>query len=155
MGRWEKADNPERVEGELDYNLEDLPGSGSTKPERPASKNDTERLLRDLIMRALAERVADQGTQSSQRLTIKASFGGGTCVVEGALEYSLPDGRKLSHKTDILLTVAQGRRIAVELKFLSTVSDQFKARAYDMRHIKQTHGGVAVGARLSLPHGSR
>ena len=60
---------------------------------------------------------------------------------EGSVQYSLPSGRTMSHASDILATKADSaKRVSIEIKYRSAVTDQFKARAYDAAHMKRTHG---------------
>ena len=60
---------------------------------------------------------------------------------EGSVRYSLPSGRCLSHASDILVTrPGSDRKVSIEIKYRSAVTDQFKARAYDAAHMKRTHG---------------
>jgi len=54
---------------------------------------------------------------------------------EGALEYILPNAKALSHKSDILIEYMQ-KKVSIEVKYKSAVTDQFKCRSYDMFHLK-------------------
>lgn len=61
---------------------------------------------------------------------------------EGVLAYTLPDGSKINHASDILLVqTPSGRKFSIELKYKSAVTDQFKCRAYDALHMKHEYGG--------------
>ena len=57
--------------------------------------------------------------------------------MEGKLSYKLPSGATVLHANDILIT-RPTQFLAIECKFLSAVSDQFKSRAFDMLHLKRT-----------------
>lgn len=113
------------------------------------ARQETESLVRDILVKALSSRIGEPGTLrgegKSARFDIKASLGGGSCEAEGTLDYTLPSGPTLLHKSDILLTLASGRHLAIELKCLSAVTDQFKARSYDMLHLKRTQGDEIRG----------
>ena len=114
--------------------------------------------LRNFLASVLYARVGEPGTMTGEgktaRFGIKESLGGGTCTVEGSLEYVLPSGQRISHKNDILFSLPGGRYLAIELKWVSNVSDQFKARAYDMLHLKQTLGSKLCGMMIYLRTGS-
>ena len=74
--------------------------------------------------------------------------GQGHCKRQGMLPYSLPSGFSLSHTSDILISLPVDAYLSLELKFLSAVTDQFKARSYDMVHLKNTHGRRLVGVMV-------
>lgn len=60
---------------------------------------------------------------------------------EGVLAYALPDGSKINHASDVLVIHMPSRRkVSIELKYKSAVTDQFKCRAYDAFHMKQEFG---------------
>jgi len=121
--------------------------------------------IQDSLMRALYGRL---GTRDSWRgdgptasFTIDRPAISGNCAVEKALDYELPGGTGLSHKSDILLDYqrsgsSQGAReyVSIEVKHMSAVTDQFKCRAFDMLHMKQAFGprlhGIMVFARASV-----
>ena len=65
---------------------------------------------------------------------------GGMCEAEASLAYELPDKTVVGYDSDILFTLNTGKRITVELKFLSSDSDQFKARSFNVMHVKKKHG---------------
>lgn len=116
------------------------------------AREETENLLRDLLLRALYERVGMPGSFEGEgkdaRFRLEESSGGGTCRPEGSLDYTLPSEATLSHKSDILVSSADGKRIAIELVFLSSVTDHFKARSYDMLHLKQAYGSNLRGVMV-------
>ena len=117
-------------------------------------REETENLVRDILIRILAERIGDPGTTcgegKSASFTLKASIGVGTCRAEGILEYTLPDGLSLSHRSDIQIELAGGKYLALELKHLSAVTDQFKTRSYDMLHLKRMLGDKVCGIMIYL-----
>lgn len=60
---------------------------------------------------------------------------------EGSIQYRLPSGRIMSHASDILAArTGSAKRVSIEIKYKSAVTDQFKARVYDAVHTKQAHG---------------
>jgi hypothetical protein len=61
-----------------------------------------------------------------------------TIQIDGKLPYSLPGGTRISHKNDILLSSGD-RHVSIEVKFRSSVTDQFKARSFDAFHLKQEY----------------
>jgi hypothetical protein len=73
------------------------------------------------------------------------------CEAEASLAYELPDKTSFTYNSDILFTLNIGKRVAVELKFLSSVPDQFKARAFTVMHLKKTHG-TGVYCVLAYAH---
>jgi hypothetical protein len=116
-----------------------------------------EESLQEFLISALYARVGEPGTLrgegKSAHFEIKKSLGGGTCAAEGSLEYELPLGRKLSHKNDILILLPGKRYVALELKWASNVTDQFKARAFDMLHLKKAFGDRLCGVLVYLRTG--
>src|SRR5205809_874863 len=97
--------------------------------------------LRTFLMNQLYRQIGEPGTLSgsgqSMRFHLRA---GGMCEAEGSLAYELPDRTVLGYDSDILISLDTGKRVAVELKFLSSVSDQFKARSFTVMHVKKKHG---------------
>ena len=122
-------------------------------------RESSENLLRDDIIRRIYDRIGEPGTivgsGSNIQFEIRDALGGGVCRAESPLSYELPAGRTIKHKTDILLRSSDGRHLAIEVKFLSAVSDQFKCRSFDMLHLKQEYGekltGVMVYVRIPEP----
>ena len=116
-----------------------------------------EESLQGFLVAALFARVGEPGTMTgagkTARFEIKKSLGGGMCQAEGTLDYMLPSGRSLSHKNDILISLPHKKYVAVELKWVSNVTDQFKARAYDMLHLKQALGEQLRGIMVYLRTG--
>jgi hypothetical protein len=123
----------------------------------------TESDVRDVLMKMLFQRFgkADSwtGGGSSASFAIERQGCSGRCYVEGVLSYALPCGTSLDHKSDIQIeyrrvgeTSGNLRYIGIELKHASAVTDQFKARAFDMFHLKQALGhrlhGIVVFARI-------
>ena len=94
--------------------------AGRSDPDLPTSESE----LRDLLIALLAPKLPEIRLES-----------------EGSVQYSLPSGRTMSHASDILATKAgSAKRVSIEIKYRSAVTDQFKARAYDAAHMKRTHG---------------
>jgi hypothetical protein len=92
-------------------------------------------------MNQLYRRVGEPGSLNGSGESMRFDLrGSGTCEVEAGLHYELPDRTVLGYDADILFTLESGKRIAVELKFVSSVADQFKARAFTVLHVKKTHG---------------
>lgn len=69
---------------------------------------------------------------------------------EGKLDYSLPNGKVLSHKSDILLSKDNTKFISIEIKNKSAVTDQFKCRSYDMLHQKRQFGENILGVMIYI-----
>ncbi|HXH20630.1 MAG TPA: hypothetical protein VNN10_01280 [Dehalococcoidia bacterium] len=103
-----------------------------------------------LLFRQIGEPDSMRGEGASATFNIKNDLGGGVCAAEGSLEYTLPDGTRCSHKSDILLSCPRGKHVAIEIKFLSAVTDQFKTRSYDMLQLKKAHGENLVGIMVYL-----
>jgi len=109
----------------------------------------SEYIVRDLLFKALFNHLGQPesivGEGKSARFSLRRDLDTGSCQAEGSLEYTLPSGKTLSHKNDILIVLSGERYVAFEVKFLSSVTDQFKARSYDMMHLKQEFGGKVSG----------
>lgn len=74
---------------------------------------------------------------------------------EGVVDYQLPSGRLVSHKSDILVSASGSTKlVSIEVKYKSAVTDQFKARAYDARHMKREHGGSILTVLLFAKAGT-
>jgi len=97
--------------------------------------------LRSLLMNQLYRRIGEPGTLcgSGQSMRFHLRIGG-MCEAEGSLTYELPDRTVLGYESDILFSLDSGKKVTVELKFLSCVSDQFKARSFTVMHVKKKHG---------------
>ena len=68
---------------------------------------------------------------------------------EGSIQYCLPSGRTMSHASDILAArTDSAKRVSIEIKYKSAVTDQFKARVYDAVHMKQAHGDTILTVLL-------
>ena len=98
--------------------------------------------LRNRLISELYRRIGETGTLSGagRSMWFQLRADGGTCEAEGSLAYELPDKTLLMYDSDILFTLNIGKRVAVELEFLSSVSDQFKARSFNVMHVKKKHG---------------
>jgi hypothetical protein len=68
-----------------------------------------------------------------------------TLTKEGLLEYSLPNNKILTHKSDIQINSCKNKMVSIEIKFRSAVTDQFKCRSYDMYHLKNSYGENLLG----------
>ncbi|MBZ5545048.1 MAG: hypothetical protein LAO07_15435 [Acidobacteriia bacterium] len=116
-----------------------------------------EESLQEFLVTALYARIGEPGTLTGEgktaRFELKKSLGGGSCEAEGALDYVLPSGRSLSHKNDILISLPRKKYVAVELKWVSSRTSAFKARAYDMLHLKQAFGQKLRGIMVYLRTG--
>jgi len=121
--------------------------------------------IRNLLMKALYERFGarDSWRDAGQGASFAIDWPGvsGSCAVEKVLEYRLPDGTRLPHKSDILFDYQRSgpsrmarEYLSIEVKHVSAVTDQFKCRAFDMLHMKQTFGlqlhGILVFARAGV-----
>ncbi len=103
-----------------------------------------EESILEFLVSALFARVGEPKTLTGQgklaHFEIKKNLGGGTCVASSSVEYALPSGHKLSHVSDILIARPGGKNLVVELQWATDLSDQLKARAYDILHLKQALG---------------
>ena len=97
--------------------------------------------LRNFLMNQLYRQIGEPGTLSGSGQSMRFHLRtGGMCEVEGSLPYELPDRTVVGYEPDILFSLHSGKWVAVELKLLSSVSDQFKARSFTAMHVKKTHG---------------
>ena len=117
-----------------------------------------EESLQAFLVSALYARVGEPGTLKGEGRTahfeIKKVLGGGSCAAEREFDYSLPSGRKVTHKADILVALPKGRRLTIDLKWASNDLDQLKARAYDMLLMKQSLGQQLWGMVVYLRPGT-
>lgn len=113
------------------------------------AREESEGLIRDRCFRELFNRLGQpetlSGTGKAARFELRELYGPGDCRVEGKLSYTLPSGEKIFHTNDILLSRGSSQFFAIECKCLSAVSDQFKARVYDMLQTKRTLGEQVIG----------
>jgi hypothetical protein len=114
----------------------------------PMARYETEIIVRDLCFVELFKQLGKPGTLiesgNKRKFDLREPCGTGTCCIEGALSYVVPSGDKVSHTSDILVTCFS-HFCAIECKFLSAVSDQFKCRAYDMLQLKRSLGEQVIG----------
>lgn len=112
-------------------------------------REETEHFVRDRCFRELLQRFGRPDTFRKRGDTatfdLREPYAPGECETEGKLFYTLPSGSKVSHKNDILLSRDSKQFFAIECKFLSAVSDQFKSRAYDMLQLKREMGDEVIG----------
>jgi hypothetical protein len=111
----------------------------------------TECVLVESITHALFKRFGEGPIRVLGRdlsFEIRPEFGGGQCATEEKLSYMLEASTAPDVKMDILLRSPAGKTIGIECKFLSSVSDQFKSRAYDMIHLKKKYGERLFGIML-------
>jgi len=113
----------------------------------------TEDKLRNEVMKTLFYNLGEKGTWEGEgslaRFKLKNNFGNVECCAEMPLNYELPNGGILSHKSDILLTDnLKERYVSIEIKHKSAVTDQFKCRSYDMIHMKDTYGSKLLGIMI-------
>ncbi len=112
----------------------------------------TEADIRDQIMRVLHYRLGKLGSwaDSGQNLYFElcGELSGYRCSAEGRLSY-LVGGSEISHASDILISSDErGRSVSIEIKHRSAVTDQFKARSYDMIHLKEQYGDDLLGVMV-------
>ena len=102
----------------------------------------SEEPLRNRLLNHLYRRTGEPGTLTgsgpSLRFLLRAN--GGVCEAEGSLDYELPDGTVVEYCPDILFTLDIAKKVAVELKFISAVPDQFQAVSFNAMHVKENHG---------------
>jgi hypothetical protein len=115
-----------------------------------ASAPSTEDELRDLLMANLYKRFGKRATFMGVGSKIVFEIDDDViCEAERPLQYSLPNGVTLAHKSDILISDKRRERyISIELKYKSAVTDQFKCRAYDIHHLKQHYRESLHGIML-------
>ncbi|MBI4847497.1 MAG: hypothetical protein HY808_02830 [Nitrospirae bacterium] len=113
--------------------------------------------IRDLIMEVLYSQCGEKGSWSgagkNSQFKIDKGNTVGECFAEKPLDYKLPNNLVLSHKSDILFRFnaksqsdnSQNKYISIEIKHLSSVTDQFKSRSFDMIHLKKTYGSQIYG----------
>jgi len=108
-------------------------------------QNESE--IRDFLMQLLFHTLGKEGTWRGGGVSAEFELCGGyKCYAERPLSYDLPGGQKLTHRSDILISSTDGRRhVSIEIKHESAVTDQFKCRAYDIMHLRQTYGKDLVG----------
>ena len=95
---------------------------------------ESETELRDIVLTLLREQLRDAD-----------------CVAEpeGRVSYHVPSGQEFGHASDILIsTPTSAKRVSIEIKYRSAVTDQFKYRAYDAIHMKHQHGDALLTAML-------
>lgn len=113
-----------------------------------------EESLQEFLIAALYARVGEPGTLREEGKTakfdIKKSMGGGECAAAVPLAFATPQKRTLTHTADILVTTAQGKRLAIDLKWAVSELDPIKARAFDMLLLKQGLGGKLWGMMIYL-----
>jgi len=105
---------------------------------------ESESKVRDFLLQLFYYNLGEKGSWSAEEGTsafiVDPKYGNLECISEGSLQYKLPSGYVMSHKSDILIDdKTGGRHISIEIKHRSAVTDQFKCRAYDMLHLKQSH----------------
>jgi len=120
----------------------------------PESYEDS---LRAFLVSVLYAHVGEPGTLRGEgktgRFEIKKALGGGTCAAESGLDYALPSGQRLTHLADIMISLPNGRMVTIELQWACDLTDQLKARAYDMLHLKQALGKELTGILIYLRAG--
>ena len=98
----------------------------------------SEEPLRNRLLNHLFRRIGEPGTLtgSGPSLRFLLRGNGGVCEAEGSLDYKLPEGTLVEYSPDILFTLDTGKKVVVELKFISSVPDHFKVRAFNAMHVK-------------------
>jgi len=105
---------------------------------------ESESRVRDFLLQLFYYNLGKKDSWSVEEGTsafiVDPKYGDLKCISEGSLQYKLPSGYAMSHKSDIFIDDrTRGRHISIEIKHRSAVTDQFKCRAYDMLHLKQSH----------------
>jgi len=105
---------------------------------------ESESRVRDFLMQLLYYNLGEKDSWTKQKgiaaFTLDKKYRNLECISEGSLQYKLPSGYTMSHKSDILIHDKTGNHhISIEIKHRSAVTDQFKCRTYDILHLKQTH----------------
>jgi hypothetical protein len=109
-----------------------------------ASVLESELRVRDFILRLLYNNLGEKDSWTDEKgiaaFALDKKYGNLECISEGSLQYELPSGYPMSHKSDILIQdKTDDNHISIEIKHRSAVTDQFKCRTYDMLHLKQSH----------------
>jgi hypothetical protein len=121
----------------------------------PASYEES---LQEFLVSVLFARVGEPGTITgegkSARFQIRNNMGGGICAASSQLDYALPSGHKLSHLADILISLPRGKHFALEIQWATDLSDQLKAKAYDMLHLKRALGDKLEAIMVYLRAGT-
>lgn len=116
-----------------------------TSADEPANEDE----LRNLIMLKLFGLLGKEGTLKGEGSTLEFEFSKGFCEAEINLNYELPNGVVLGHRSDILISDAKRKKyISIELKYKSAVTDQFKCRSYDIQHMKDHYKESLLGVML-------
>lgn len=107
--------------------------------------NDSyEESILEFLIAALYARIGEPGTLrgegKSAQFDIRKALGGGKCAAAAPMVFTTPQGQKLTHLTDILVTTAHGKKLVLDLKWAVSEVDPLKARAYDMLLLKQSQG---------------
>ena len=117
--------------------------SADDSPVPPASIPNAGRTASDALPRSEAD------LRDAMLALLRPALPGVRLEPEGAIQYRVPSGRSMSHKSDILASrIGSVRQVSIEIKYRSAVTDQFKARAYDAAHMKREHGGAVLTALL-------
>jgi len=113
----------------------------------------TEDEVRDFTMRALFTHLGKPDSWRGEGKTAEFEFDRpglrAQVAAERKLDYVLPGGKTLAHCSDVLISAEAGagetRYISIEIKHTSAVTDQFKARSFDMRHLREQFGERIFG----------
>jgi hypothetical protein len=124
------------------------------KGENPVPFRKYEESLREFLISALYARVGEPGTLrkegKSASFQIKKALGGGQCAAETPITFTHPKRQSLTHTADLLVTLPQGKRLAIDLKWAWSEPDPIKARAYDMLLLKQGLDSQVWGMMIYL-----
>lgn len=116
--------------------------SGQNRPTRSSQFADEQTVvmfLAELLYRTLGEKGTwSSVTQGGVKFAFAGMKGSCHCLANVEVPYKLPDGSILTHRPDIVADIG-GLRVGIEVKFRSSVTDQFKSRSYDMIHIKRSN----------------
>lgn len=151
-----KADEITDREMRVSENSSEATGEGSKYKldDRFSSESEVQNWLfsfwRELLSRSYRIKTIDEN-----RFEFEVNGSRIELIKEGSQSYYLPGGVQLTHKSDILIiNHGNKKKSSIEIKFHSAVSDQFKARSYDMIHLKNTFGkdlhGVLIYFKSSM-----
>lgn len=101
-----------------------------------------EKTVEMFLARLLYDEIGRPGTWSEDgrefSFKLRDEYGQGDCSNTRGIPYRLPDQLTLKHKPDIVIERGE-EKISIEVKFKSSVTDQFKTRSFDMIHLKKSN----------------
>jgi hypothetical protein len=113
-----------------------------------------EESLLEFLIFAIYARVGEPGTLrvegKTTRFDLKQTLGRGEFAASVPLAFQTPHGQSLTHRVGILVTTANGKLLAIDLRWAVSDLDAIKASAYDMLMLKQNMGQQLWGMMIYL-----